>query len=81
MSCGAQSPRLEMHERCLALNPEFAEMDAVALPDGDADIETDFSTLPNSRLLKLRRYFKTRRSVLWRHGAEDPCRRSKAGVS
>ncbi|MCH2456045.1 MAG: NAD-dependent protein deacetylase [Idiomarina sp.] len=43
MGCGAQSPRLEMHERCLALNPEFAEMDASALPDGDADIETDFS--------------------------------------
>lgn len=43
MSCGAQSPRLDMHERCLALNPEFADMDATALPDGDADIETDFS--------------------------------------
>ncbi|WP_241970347.1 NAD-dependent protein deacetylase [Idiomarina seosinensis] len=43
MSCGAQSPRIDMHERCLALNPEFAELNATALPDGDADVETDFS--------------------------------------
>lgn len=42
MQCGAQSPRLEMHERCLALNPEFADLDATALPDGDADLDANF---------------------------------------
>ncbi|WP_404399505.1 NAD-dependent protein deacetylase [Idiomarina seosinensis] len=42
MSCGAKSPRLDMHERCLALNPQFADMAAAPLPDGDADIEADF---------------------------------------
>jgi NAD-dependent SIR2 family protein deacetylase len=43
MDCGAHSPRIDMHERCLALNPEFVDLDATALPDGDADIDMDFS--------------------------------------
>lgn len=43
MDCGARSPRIDMHERCLALNPEFADLDATALPDGDAGIDMDFS--------------------------------------
>lgn len=42
MGCGTKSPRIDMHERCLALNPQFANMNAAALPDGDADIEADF---------------------------------------
>src|SRR5690606_31312045 len=44
MQCGAYSPRLEMHERCLALNPKFSELtvDAVG-PDGDAQLDADFS--------------------------------------
>lgn len=47
MSCGARSPRLEMHERCLALNPHFAALstaidNAVPLPDGDAAIDANF---------------------------------------
>lgn len=43
MDCGARSARIDMHERCLALNPEFANLDAQALPDGDANIDVDFS--------------------------------------
>ncbi len=48
MGCGAKSARLEMHERCLADNPHFklstlAKETHVA-PDGDADIEVDFSS-------------------------------------
>ncbi|RUO60631.1 NAD-dependent protein deacetylase [Pseudidiomarina insulisalsae] len=48
MSCCAHSQRLDMHERCLAANPDFkvsrlAEETHVA-PDGDADIEVDFSS-------------------------------------
>jgi NAD-dependent SIR2 family protein deacetylase len=48
MSCGERSARLTMHERCLASNPDF-ELSKLAkethvAPDGDADIEVDFST-------------------------------------
>lgn len=43
MDCGSRSARIDMHERCLALNPDFADLDATALPDGDADINVDFS--------------------------------------
>lgn len=43
MSCHARSPRLEMHERCFDLNPQFAALQAGTAPDGDADLETDFS--------------------------------------
>lgn len=43
MSCQARSPRLAMHERCIDLNPHFAALQAGSAPDGDADLETDFS--------------------------------------
>lgn len=43
MSCQAKSPRIDMHERCVSLNPEFVQAKATAFPDGDADIEGDFS--------------------------------------
>lgn len=43
MNCGDRTARLDMHERCLAMNPQFAEAQATALPDGDAEIDMDFS--------------------------------------
>jgi len=43
MSCREMTPRLEMHERCVALNPDFVALDATAAPDGDADLEADFN--------------------------------------
>jgi len=42
MSCRQVTPRLEMHERSLKINPDFAVLEATAAPDGDADLETDF---------------------------------------
>lgn len=42
MSCREITPRLEMHERSLKLNPDFAALEATAAPDGDADLEADF---------------------------------------
>ncbi|MDV6314834.1 NAD-dependent protein deacetylase [Idiomarina sp. HP20-50] len=42
MGCRQISPRLDMHERCLTMNPEFAALEAAAAPDGDADLEADF---------------------------------------
>ena len=43
MSCGARSERDKVHERCAELNPEFEDFSATAAPDGDADLELDFS--------------------------------------
>lgn len=42
MNCHEMTPRLEMHERSLSMNPEFAALEAAAAPDGDADLEADF---------------------------------------
>lgn len=48
MNCGVKSPRLDMHQRCLAANPQFKlsqlNKDTHVAPDGDADIEFDFSS-------------------------------------
>lgn len=43
MSCGYQCTRTEVHERCHELNPAFHHYRAEAAPDGDADLEVDFS--------------------------------------
>lgn len=43
MSCGLRRERKLMHELCEMLNPRFLELSAHAAPDGDADLETDFS--------------------------------------
>ena len=43
MSCGYRCPRDEVHERCADLNPGFREYTATTAPDGDADLEVDFS--------------------------------------
>lgn len=43
MSCSQQRPRQWMHDRCSQQNPGFLEFSATAAPDGDADLETDFS--------------------------------------
>lgn len=41
MGCAARSPRTLMHERCLALNPDFDIQAAAIGPDGDADLASD----------------------------------------
>ncbi|RUO76341.1 NAD-dependent protein deacetylase [Pseudidiomarina taiwanensis] len=43
MSCDTLSPRLEMHQQCLALNPHYAALNPEVGPDGDARLEGDFS--------------------------------------
>ncbi len=43
MSCGYRCKRDEVHERCADMNPGFEQYSAVAAPDGDADLEVDFS--------------------------------------
>lgn len=43
MSCGYRCKRDEVHERCADMNPEFRQYTAGAAPDGDADLEVDFS--------------------------------------
>lgn len=43
MDCGQRSPRLDMHQRCLTLNPCYAELTPEIGPDGDAFLEGDFS--------------------------------------
>ena len=43
MSCGYRCERAQMHAWCRDINPEFATYEAQAAPDGDADLETDFS--------------------------------------
>lgn len=42
MDCGQRSPRLDMHQRCLALNPSYAQLSPEIGPDGDAFLEGDF---------------------------------------
>jgi len=44
MSCGYQMMRHAMHSEMDRMNPAFAALDARHAPDGDADLETDFST-------------------------------------
>lgn len=43
MNCGYRCERAQMHAWCRDLNPEFAAYEAQAAPDGDADLETDFT--------------------------------------
>lgn len=43
MSCGYQCSRAQVHERCFDLNPAFHHYRAEAAPDGDADLDVDFS--------------------------------------
>lgn len=43
MSCGYRCTRDEVHRRCGALNPDFLGYSATTAPDGDADLEVDFS--------------------------------------
>ena len=43
LACGYQCHRDQVHERCAALNPGFLTLSAGAAPDGDADLEVDFS--------------------------------------
>lgn len=42
LDCGARSPRIELHRRLVALNPDFAHDDAhdsaLSAPDGDAQV-------------------------------------------
>lgn len=44
MSCGYREARALMHQRCTALNPSLNNVSATVAPDGDADLEIDFST-------------------------------------
>ncbi len=43
LQCGWRESRAATHERCARLNPEYATLTAATAPDGDADLETDFS--------------------------------------
>ncbi|KPP99939.1 NAD-dependent protein deacetylase [Marinobacter sp. HL-58] len=43
MSCGYRCARDEVHERCADMNPGFEQFSAGVAPDGDADLEVDFS--------------------------------------
>ena len=43
MSCGASRMRHALHAELEALNPRWATTGAAAAPDGDADLEADFS--------------------------------------
>ena len=43
LNCGWRESRAQTHHRCALLNPDFAGLVANAAPDGDADLETDFS--------------------------------------
>jgi len=43
MACGERSTRDLVHQRCADLNPGFGGYSATAAPDGDADLEVDFS--------------------------------------
>ncbi len=43
MSCNYRCPRDEVHDRCADLNPGFRHYRAETAPDGDADLEVDFS--------------------------------------
>lgn len=43
MSCGYRCPRDDVHERCAQLNPGYGHYRADTAPDGDADLDVDFS--------------------------------------
>lgn len=43
MVCDYRCERQAVHERCYALNPAFHRYQASTAPDGDADLEVDFS--------------------------------------
>jgi NAD-dependent SIR2 family protein deacetylase len=43
MTCDYRCERQTVHERGVAMNPEFLRYRAVTAPDGDADLEVDFS--------------------------------------
>ncbi|WP_297791498.1 NAD-dependent protein deacetylase [uncultured Marinobacter sp.] len=43
MECGYRCERDEVHDRCADLNPGFRHFTAQTAPDGDADLEVDFS--------------------------------------
>lgn len=43
MSCDYGCTRDQVHEHCHDLNPGFRDLTAAAAPDGDADLEVDFS--------------------------------------
>ncbi len=43
MHCGAREPREAFQAELAARNPAFAALQATAAPDGDADLEVDFS--------------------------------------
>ncbi|PAV26686.1 NAD-dependent deacetylase [Tamilnaduibacter salinus] len=43
MHCGYRCRRDDVHEWCSALNPSFSNLSAEHAPDGDADLERDFS--------------------------------------
>ncbi|MBW0147038.1 NAD-dependent protein deacetylase [Marinobacter arenosus] len=43
MSCGYRCPRDDVHDRCAQLNPGYGHYRAGTAPDGDADLEVDFS--------------------------------------
>ncbi|MCA1768811.1 MAG: NAD-dependent protein deacetylase [Halomonas sp.] len=43
MACGASRMRHALHAELTQLNPRWADVSALAAPDGDADLEADFS--------------------------------------
>lgn len=43
MNCGEGEMQSQMHQRSWQLNPDFRHFTASAAPDGDADLEVDFS--------------------------------------
>lgn len=43
MSCSHREQRALMHDRCAALNPALDNVFATVAPDGDADLDMDFS--------------------------------------
>ncbi|MDO3720529.1 NAD-dependent protein deacetylase [Marinobacter sp. chi1] len=43
MSCGFRCSRDEVHNQCDTLNPRFRQYQAATAPDGDADLDVDFS--------------------------------------
>ncbi len=65
MTCEQRFPREGFQQRLLALNPEWAQLDAREAPDGDADLEgRDFSTFDRSGLRVLPGHPQARRRVL-----------------
>ena len=44
MHCGFRCERQLVHDRCFELNPAFRQYQADTAPDGDADLEVDFSS-------------------------------------